>query len=104
MRNHNTNFIVRNVAGTRYNTCRCGTWLQHWRTYSGGTRKTCAKIGCQSAASVGAHVEFTDRRVRKEVHIVPLFLACNHWANGEEMPIDRRTWLVVADRPECAKV
>ncbi len=102
MPNHNTHFIVENAVDTSGHVCRCRSWIQHWRNFSGGTRRTCAQLGCQNEARVGAHVVHADRRRRPTMHIAPLCHSCNHWANGARMIIDQRTWLVPAHHPDCA--
>lgn len=96
MANHNTHFIVRNVAGTTGLRCSCGNWLAHWRKHSGSRRTTCAQLGCQNPVEVGAHVESTDGRRVPKVWIAPLCKTCNHLGNVMEMPLDSRTYLVPA--------
>jgi hypothetical protein len=56
---------VHNVNGTAANTCKCGSWLQHWRRFSGQALPTyCPEKTCLKKPAVGAHVQrdgFSDR-------------------------------------------
>ncbi len=49
---------VTNINGTTDDTCKCGTWLAHWKTYSGQTLSTsCSEYMCTNKPEVGAHVQ-----------------------------------------------
>lgn len=49
---------VTNINGTSDNTCRCGSWLAHWRTFSRQELPAlCAEIRCIETPEVGAHVQ-----------------------------------------------
>ena len=92
--NGHLNWRVVNVEGSTWRKCYCVSWIDHWREYSGGTRQSCSRLGCTNPAQVGAHVRIDDYRTSRNIYIVPLCKACNHWRNGESMFIDRRTHLV----------
>lgn len=107
MLNHNNCLITRNLKGTtnyklsgekvKRRRCRCGSWIEHWRKFTGGKRVTCAVIGCNNLAKCGAHVVSTDGRRDQQWWIVPVCSNCNHYRNIKEMKIDRRSWLVSAN-------
>jgi hypothetical protein len=64
---------VKNINGTTGRKCKCGTWLQHWRNYSGQTATICRALGCSRSDIVGAHVQ-KDVAYDSNWYIVPL---CN---------------------------
>ena len=50
--------IVTNINGTSQNTCRCGSWLDHWKKFSGQSIPTyCPEQHCLQKPEVGAHVQ-----------------------------------------------
>lgn len=97
MPNHNTHYIVKNVNGTAGRKCNCGSWIKHWRDYSGSKRSKCSVLGCSNEAEVGAHVIHTDKRTSNKQWIVPLCRPCNHKYNDKNMPIDSRVDLISAN-------
>jgi len=50
---------VKNINGTRDNTCKCDSWLNHWIRFSGETRLPmfCSEKACTQKPEVGAHVQ-----------------------------------------------
>lgn len=74
----NSNMLVINVRNTSGRGCNCGSWIHHYRRFSGSTRQVCAALGCGRQASVGAHVQIVDRRSSRAWGIVPLCVSCNH--------------------------
>ena len=63
---------VINVNGTSDNTCKCGSWLDHWKKYSGQILgKHCSEKKCTNGPEVGAHVQ-KDSSTDKSWYIVPL--------------------------------
>lgn len=51
--------ILMNVSGTSALTCNCGTWLQHWKNFSGQVEPLyCPVALCMNTYLVGAHVMF----------------------------------------------
>lgn len=49
---------VRNLNGTTPYRCRCGSWLNHWKRFSGRQQANiCRAKGCSNYATVGAHVQ-----------------------------------------------
>ena len=67
---------VKNINGTTQHKCRCGSWLQHWRNYSGQTANECRAKGCSNTASVGAHVQ-KDVSYDNNWYIVPFCFTHN---------------------------
>jgi len=52
---------LKNINGTSQLQCRCGSWLNHWKNYGGGTIPTyCPVSGCYNKDLVGAHVQKAD--------------------------------------------
>jgi hypothetical protein len=49
--------IVKNINGKHENKCKCGSWLQHWRNFSGQTVTTCRVSRCSRTDILGAHVQ-----------------------------------------------
>lgn len=65
---------VNNVNGTSQNTCKCGSWLDHWKKFSGQSLPSyCAEKSCTKKPGVGAHVQ-KDSSTDRGWYIVPL---CN---------------------------
>lgn len=67
----------KNKSGTGNRSCKCGSWKQHWINYSRkGWPDVCSVVGCNNAATLGAHVFCTDRNVSGEF-IIPACDSCN---------------------------
>ena len=63
---------VTNINGTSQNTCGCGSWLYHWRNFSGQPVPTyCPERNCLRAPTVGAHIQ-KDGSTDRGWYIVPL--------------------------------
>ena len=70
---------VNNINGTSETTCECGSWLDHWKKFSGQTLpQFCPQVKCTEKSEVGAHVQ-KDSTTDKNWYIIPL---CNTH-NGE---------------------
>jgi hypothetical protein len=68
---------VKNINGTSPNTCRCGSWLDHWKNYSGQpVPPYCPESSCTNPPTVGAHVQ-KDTAYDNGWYIIPLCQACN---------------------------
>ncbi|NOQ75738.1 MAG: hypothetical protein GQ574_27270 [Crocinitomix sp.] len=48
---------VKNINGTSQNSCKCESWIKHWRNYSGQSATVCRVSGCTNKDIVGAHVQ-----------------------------------------------
>ena len=63
---------VKNINGTSTITCKCGSWLDHWKNFSGQLLSSfCSEVTCMQRAEVGAHVQ-KDSATDKSWYIVPL--------------------------------
>jgi hypothetical protein len=51
---------VKNIDGTSDTKCKCGTWLDHWKKFSGQTVTYCCEKTCTNKELVGAHVQKAD--------------------------------------------
>lgn len=52
---------VNNINGTSQTACKCGTWLNHWNSFSGqAVPKYCPETSCLKRDLVGAHVKKAD--------------------------------------------
>ncbi|MDN0082428.1 hypothetical protein QU487_06625 [Crenobacter sp. SG2305] len=65
---------LKNEPATSGRTCHCGSWIAHWKTYTGKSAlPTCVVEGCNAKAEVGAHVEFTRQDDEKGLsYIAPM--------------------------------
>lgn len=64
---------ISNINGTSGNSCTCGSWLDHWKKFSGQTAVYCPVVDCLGKDLVGAHVQSGDTSDRSW-YIIPL---CN---------------------------
>jgi len=92
---------IANINGTSDDTCACGSWLAHWRKFSGQATGYCTVPGCLNKDLVGAHVQ---KALGWDAnwYIVPL---CNfHNQSKEELDVNDNFKLVPANRKEtCEK-
>lgn len=94
---------VNNVNGTTDSTCRCGSWLEHWKKFRGGMLPTsCSERTCTKNPEVGAHVQ-KDSASDKGWYIVPLCKDHNG-QTGKSLDIMDSTTLVSASVSQtCGK-
>lgn len=95
---------LKNLNGTEDNTCRCPSWLEHWKKYVHGHNVTwppgCSETFCNKKATVGAHVQIDGD---DEWYIVPLCDAHNADL-GEAFSVPDDTRLARANVSEtCGK-
>lgn len=63
---------VNNINGTSVNTCKCGSWLEHWKKFSKKSiPAACCVVGCTEKPEVGAHVQ-KDSATDRSWYIIPL--------------------------------
>lgn len=63
---------VKNINGTSNNSCKCGSWLNHWKKYSEQQLPSyCPESSCVEKPEVGAHVQ-KDSGGDSSWYIVPL--------------------------------
>jgi len=73
---------VRNINGTSQSMCKCGSWIEHWKKFSGLTTPMfCPVIGCYNYPVVGAHVQKEDAS-DNNWYIVPLCKEHNNQTGG----------------------
>lgn len=86
---------VRNINGTSENTCKCGSWQNHWVKFGGKSVPTyCSESSCTGKDLVGAHVQ-KDSSSDKSWYIVPL--CKKHNAKSDTLTISDSTVLVSAN-------
>jgi len=75
---------VININGTSQNQCLCGSWLQHWRNFSGQTATVCRALNCSRTDLIGAHVQ---KNVSYDSgwYIVPFCNYHNHFSGSVEL-------------------
>lgn len=63
---------VKNINGTTQDACKCGSWLGHWKKFSGmSVPSYCAEKNCTKQDLVGAHVQ-NDSSSDRDWYIIPL--------------------------------
>lgn len=73
---------VKNINGTSDNTCKCGSWLEHWKKFIGQPLPTyCPEIKCTQKPEVGAHVQ-KDNSTDSSWYIIPLCKSHNGQTGG----------------------
>ncbi len=94
---------VNNVNGTSDNTCKCSSWLAHWKNFGGGTIPSyCSEKSCTAKPTVGAHVQ-KDSSTDRGWYIVPLCDAHNK-RTGKSLELVDSTVLVSANVSQtCGK-
>lgn len=92
---------IKNINGTSQTTCQCGSWLNHWETFSGKTANYCQEVKCRNKDLIGAHVQKANSSDSKW-YIIPL---CNsHNQSKRELEVSSNTPLVSANKNEtCEK-
>jgi hypothetical protein len=94
--------IVKNINGRRQNSCKCGTWLDHWVKICGRHLPDhCAEARCMAKPELGAHVQKDDPS-DTNWYIVPLCI--KHSIRAEFLEVADTTTLVSAHVADtCAK-
>ena len=94
---------VKNINGTSENTCKCGSWLDHWKKFSGQSLPSyCPEAKCIQEPEVGAHVQ-KDSSTDKSWYIVPL-CSTHNAKTGESLEISDSISLASANVSEtCGK-
>ena len=94
---------VKNINGTSQNTCKCGSWLDHWKNFSGQSLSNyCSEKNCTEKPGVGAHVQ-KDSYADSNWYIVPLCKTHNG-ETGKSLDIVDSVKLVSANVSEtCDK-
>jgi hypothetical protein len=87
---------VHNINGTSQSTCRCGSWLNHWKNFSSQPLPTyCPEKSCTDKPEVGAHVQ-KDSATDKSWYIIPLCTKHNS-QTGKSLEVSDTIKLVSAN-------
>jgi len=87
---------VNNISGTSDKTCKCGSWLDHWKNFSGQSLPGyCPEKTCLQTPEVGAHVQ-KDNSTDRSWYIVPLSKKHNG-ETGKSLEVSDSTTLVSAN-------
>lgn len=87
---------IKNINGTSVNTCKCGSWLEHWKKYSNQDVDYCSEITCLNNVDlVGAHVQIANS-TEMSWYIIPL--CKTHNAYTGEMDIVANRAMVLANK------
>ncbi len=94
---------VTNINGTIDSTCKCDSWLEHWKKFGGlPVRSYCPESRCTNKPEVGAHVQ-KDSTTDKSWYIIPLCKEHNG-KTGESLTVSDSIKLVSANVSEtCGK-
>lgn len=91
---------VHNLNGISQDNCSCGSWLQHWKNYSGTPIPSeCVEETCTREPEVGAHVQIDVSSINW--YIIPLCSRCNKRAG--DLNIMDSTVLVPANKGETCE-
>ncbi|ENC6723346.1 hypothetical protein [Vibrio harveyi] len=86
---------IKNAVGTGERTCKCGSWLNHWRLFSGIEKPVvCSVFECRDVATVGAHVTRPKAKndfYKHAPYIVPM---CRHHNNAHGETFDAKSGVV----------
>ncbi len=69
--------LVKNINGTSDTTCKCGSWLQHWKNFTIQTATYCSITSCINTDLLGAHVQKANS-IDNNWYIVPLCRSHNN--------------------------
>lgn len=100
---NNSTWIVKNLKGTTGLTCRCGSWINHWRNYTNSKRAKCSVYGCWNTAKVGAHVRLVDNSTDNRWWIAPFCGSHNSHYCTESLSLKPDVELVSANKSHTCK-
>jgi hypothetical protein len=87
---------VKNINGTSDNTCKCLSWLEHWKKFSGqSVSNYCPESKCTQKPEVGAHVQ-KDNSTDTNWYIIPLCKSHNK-QTSESLDVSDAVKLVSAN-------
>ena len=94
---------VKNINGTSDSTCKCGSWIDHWKKFSGQSLSSyCSEKSCSKKPEVGAHVQ-KDSSTDTNWYIVP-FCNTHNGETGKSLDISDSVKLASANVSEtCGK-
>lgn len=88
---------ITNINGTSQTTCKCGSWLDHWKNFSGQIILFCPVNGCANIDLVGAHVQRA-YNIDNKWYILPLCKSHNN--SSEILDVLDRYKLVSANKQQ----
>lgn len=91
---------IKNINGTAQNICSCGSWLEHWKKFSGQKVEFCCEVKCIKKDLVGAHVQKADGN-DGNWYILPLCAAHNQ--STGELEVSDNYKLVSANKAETCE-
>jgi len=94
--------LVKNINATRQNSCKCGSWLDHWVKISGGPLpEYCSEPRCMGKPELGAHVQ-KDSSTETNWYIIPVCV--KHSVKAEFLEIvDATTFVSAHVNDTCEK-
>jgi hypothetical protein len=92
---------VTNINGTSDTTCECGSWLQHWKNFSGQIVTFCSEKNCTNKDIVGAHVQKANS-TNKSWYIIPL--CQSHNKSTSDLETVESCTLVSANKKETCEI
>ena len=93
---------IKNINGTSDNNCNCGSWIEHWKKFSGQSTDYCQANNCTNKSPVGAHVQKGGGSTDQSWYIYPL--CATHNKHSGELDVSDSYKLVSANVKEtCGK-
>ena len=87
---------VNHINGTSESSCKCGTWLDHWKNFSHQSLpEYCPVVGCKEKPGLGAHV-LKDNSTDRNWYIVPL-CSKHNGEKGKSFDLTTNIALVLAN-------
>ncbi len=90
---------IKNANGTSDRECECGSWIEHWENFSKKPASTCSVDGCNSKATVGAHItrpKANNEDYKTHHYIVPM-CSSHNGKHGQEFRSKENTTFVWAN-------
>ncbi len=93
---------ITNINGTSHITCKCGSWLNHWQSFSmQNLPRYCPVEGCHQRDLVGAFVQRAYSIIQKW-YIIPL--CSTHNVSKYDLDVSDTIAFVSANKSEtCEK-
>lgn len=93
---------VKNLNGTGDAKCQCGSWINHWETFSQVKAGICKEVKCTNPATDGAHVQKTIAN-DNNWYIIPLCKEHNLLKGKEIEVVDSTTFIPANKKETCEK-
>ncbi|MBN2000926.1 hypothetical protein JW935_25500 [candidate division KSB1 bacterium] len=92
---------IKNINRTSQTTCVCGSWLDHWKKFSGQPVTHCPASRCLNEDLVGAHVQKGGDSKDPEWYIYPL--CTDHSSYLGELEVSDSYMLISANKKETCE-